>query len=113
MFYDCRSLTTAPVLPATTLAQYCYNNMFNSCPSLTAAPSLPATTLTDYCYANMFYGCTSLSSAEVAFTAWTSGTTDNWLYNVAGSGTFTCPAALPDVRGASNIPDGWTKVDAA
>lgn len=110
MFYDCRSLTTAPVLPATTLAKYCYNNMFNSCTSLTAAPSLPATTLTDYCYANMFYGCTSLSSVEVAFTTWTSDTTNNWLYNVASSGTFTCPAALPDTRGVNNIPTNWTVV---
>ena len=33
------------VLPATTLADYCYNSMFSGCRSLTTAPELPATTL--------------------------------------------------------------------
>lgn len=31
MFYGCTSLTTAPILPATTLAEYCYFGMFDSC----------------------------------------------------------------------------------
>ena len=64
MFYGCTSLTTAPELPATTLASYCYNYMFNGCTSLTTAPSvLPATTLASYCYYCMFNGCTSLTTA--------------------------------------------------
>jgi hypothetical protein len=45
MFQYCTSLTTAPELPATTLASYCYNQMFYGCTSLTTAPELPATTL--------------------------------------------------------------------
>lgn len=56
MFYGCSSLTTAPALPATTLAQSCYQNMFNACNALTTAPELPATTLANYCYYYMFYG---------------------------------------------------------
>lgn len=63
MFKGCTSLTTAPMLPATTLATYCYNSMFASCRSLTTAPQLPATTLEVACYASMFNGCTSLTSA--------------------------------------------------
>ena len=64
MFYNCTSLVTAPVLPATTLAERCYDNMFGGCTSLVNAPSvLPATTLTDYCYFSMFEGCTSLVAA--------------------------------------------------
>lgn len=63
MFYGCTSLTTAPALPATTLANYCYQNMFNGCKSLTTAPALPATTLAQSCYYQMFYGCTSLTTA--------------------------------------------------
>ena len=63
MFYFCTNLTAAPKLPATTLADHCYRNMFNGCTSLTAAPELPATTLIDYCYAGMFLGCTSLTAA--------------------------------------------------
>ena len=65
MFNGCTSLATAPVLPATTLANYCYNNMFNGCTSLATAPVLPATTLANSCYAYMFYGCTSLATAPV------------------------------------------------
>ena len=63
MFYGCTSLTHAPSLPATTLADYCYNSMFYGCKSLTQAPALPATTLANYCYINMFLGCTSLIKA--------------------------------------------------
>ena len=63
LFYDCGVLTSAPDLPATTLASYCYYNMFNCCNSLKSAPVLPATTLASNCYYEMFYGCTSLISA--------------------------------------------------
>jgi hypothetical protein len=63
MFQGCTSLTTAPSLPATTLADYCYFSMFANCTSLTTAPSLPATTLADGCYFSMFQGCTSLTTA--------------------------------------------------
>ena len=63
MFTNCTSLTQAPTLPATTLADYCYSDMFNGCTSLTQAPALPATTLASCCYSDMFYGCTSLTQA--------------------------------------------------
>ena len=65
MFLNCTGLTAAPKeLPATTLKDYCYSNMFYSCTGLTAAPKeLPAMTLKDYCYSNMFQGCSSLTAA--------------------------------------------------
>lgn len=63
MFQDCTALTKAPELPATTLADSCYSNMFNSCTSLTTAPELPATTLASGCYCYMFQNCTSLRTA--------------------------------------------------
>ena len=63
MFKGCTSLTTAPELPATTLANQCYGGMFYNCVSLTTAPELPATTLEICCYADMFLGCTSLTTA--------------------------------------------------
>ena len=62
MFSDCTSLTTAPELPATTLANSCYRYMFSGCTSLTTAPALPATTLPLSCYFGMFRGCTSLTT---------------------------------------------------
>ena len=63
MFSGCKSLTSAPKLPATTLALGCYSSMFSGCKSLTSAPTLSATELAIYCYTGMFYGCTSLTSA--------------------------------------------------
>ena len=62
MFNNCTSLTTAPELPATTLASNCYQQMFGGT-SLTTAPELPATTLKWYCYYGMFMSCTSLANA--------------------------------------------------
>ena len=63
LFYNCESLTQAPVLPATTLADFCYAFMFSGCESLTQAPVLPATTLGVSCYSGMFHFCTSLTTA--------------------------------------------------
>ena len=63
MFSGCRSLSAAPQLPATQLASYCYHIMFKSCSSLLAAPRLPATQLTEGCYYHMFNNCTSLTAA--------------------------------------------------
>ena len=61
MFEGCTSLTTAPELPATTLADSCYYYMFNNCSSLTKTPELPATTLANDCYSHMFTNCSSLT----------------------------------------------------
>lgn len=61
MFYGCTSLTQPPELPATTLANSCYKYMFRDCTSLTKAPELHATILANSCYGYMFYGCTSLT----------------------------------------------------
>ena len=63
MFNGCTSLTQAPALPATTLAEGCYYAMFSGCTSLTQAPALPATTLAEGCYRSMFNRCTSLTKA--------------------------------------------------
>ena len=60
MFFN-SGLITAPELPATTLAPSCYRHMFYQAVKLQNGPtSLPATTLADYCYAGMFYQCTDL-----------------------------------------------------
>lgn len=65
MFLKCDNMTKAPELPATTLAPYCYQSMFAVCPHLTSAPVLPATTVVRNCYASMFDGCESLTTAPV------------------------------------------------
>ena len=65
MFYGCGNLTSAPELPATTLAEGCYCDMFNGCTNLTSAPELPATTLAADCYSHMFEDCTKLSTVTM------------------------------------------------
>lgn len=111
MFNGCTSLTTAPSLPATTLASYCYSNMFFNCTSLTSAPTLPATTLADACYALMFYGCSNLNSITLGYTGnFASAPTNafsNWVSGVASKGTFYYNGS-DTTRGASAIPNNWT-----
>ena len=145
MFYGCTSLTTAPTFPATTLAQGCYYAMFSGCTSLTNAPALPITSLVEGCYAYMFSYCTSLTTAptlpattlvEGCYSYMFSGCTnlenvtmlatdisadyclENWLEDVATSGTFTKAASLVQgtesgniPTGVSGIPSGWTVND--
>lgn len=66
LFENCSVLTSAPELPATTLARNCYACMFSGCTNLKTAPELKATALADCCYASMFSGCTNLKSAELS-----------------------------------------------
>ena len=63
LFENCSVLTSAPELPATSLAYNCYLCMFSGCTNLKSAPKLPAPTLTTCCYYGMFSGCTNLKSA--------------------------------------------------
>ena len=65
MFINCSNLTSAPVLPAETLVDCCYQGMFTNCSNLTSAPVLPAETLEDGCYSEMFYGCKKLSTVTM------------------------------------------------
>ena len=115
MFSLCSNLTTAPALPATTLADGCYEAMFFRCSSLTTAPVLPAETLVDFCYYGMFQYCEKLNS--VTCLATDIGATDctrDWLKSVAASGTFTKAASADwnGMIGDNGIPSGWNVVDA-
>ena len=114
MFNGCTSLTTAPKLPATTLTTRCYNNMFRDCESLTTAPKLPATTLVSGCYRYMFIGCESLNNIKCLATSISaSNCTQGWISGVAASGTF-----IKDINtdwstktGINGIPSGWTVIN--
>ena len=63
LFENCKAITSAPDLPAETLAEDCYSFMFKGCTSLKTAPKLPATTLAGFCYYSMFSRCTALETA--------------------------------------------------
>ena len=65
LFDGCSELTSAPELPATTLAEDCYHGMFWYCTNLESAPELPATTLMKDCYNLMFGYCEKLSTVTM------------------------------------------------
>ena len=57
----------------------------------------------------MFYNCKKLTKISVNFSAWDpAAATSNWVYKVASTGEFYCPAELPQTTGVNNIPAGWT-----
>jgi hypothetical protein len=110
MFAVCTNLTTAPELPATTLADKCYQYMFEDCTNLTTAPELPATTLASYCYNQMFQGCTSLNYIKMLATDISAtGCLSRWVSNVCPTGTFVkSKDATWNVTGVNGIPSNWT-----
>ena len=113
MFNNCSGLITAPtILPATTLATFCYSTMFKNCTALTTAPVLPATTLLQSSYASLFNGCSSLNSVtSYAQDISAASCLNNWLANVAPTGTFyNNGTAVYTVDSPSGIPQGWTEV---
>jgi hypothetical protein len=108
MFCGCSSLIEAPQLPATQLAEYCYYQMFASCSSLTTAPDLLATTLESNCYVEMFSGCTNLEYVKCLGYYYDDGSTSDWLNDVSATGTFVKDQYTDWDTGSSGIPEGWT-----
>jgi hypothetical protein len=84
--------------------------MFEGCTSLTTAPELPATTLASYCYDSMFYGCSKLNYIKMLATDISATSClSNWVYNVSPTGTFVKNKnATWTVTGTSGVPSGWT-----
>jgi hypothetical protein len=84
--------------------------MFIGCTSLVTAPNLPATTLVNNCYSNMFGGCSSLNYIKAMFTTTPSSSyTIKWVNGVAASGTFVKnSAATWTTTGVNGVPSGWT-----
>ena len=131
MFYRCTSLVNVPTLSATTLANGCFLAMFRYCTSLVNAPELPNTPLKTNCYRYMFANCSSLVQApEIKQTTsvdamdymfdgcsslnyincWiqnpNTGHTNNWVQNVASTGTFVAKTNTWTI-GNSGIPTTW------
>ena len=105
-------LRTAPELPASTLADYCYRSMFYGCTSLTQAPELPATTLADWCYYGMFNGCTKLSKVTILATSKVgeNNSLKDWLKDAgtqASSRTLTVADSEAYGKVESYLPDNW------
>lgn len=111
MFYNCRSLAEAPVLPGTTLNRDCYYDMFSECRSLTKAPELPATSLAERCYVRMFSGCQSLNEVRIAATTTATNALSGWLQGVSPTGDFYCDpnATIFPTDSTSGIPANWNR----
>ena len=118
LFFHCSVLTSAPELPATKLADFCYNQMFSYCTNLVSAPVLPATTLADFCYYLMFNNCKKLSTVTMLaldseITSKSYCVTD-WLYEAgtdASSRTLKVQdeAAYSALENNGYLPDIWKK----
>ena len=90
MFQGCTSLTTAPELPANTLADFCYYGMFKDCSSLTLAPALTAANvMKSYCYACMFKKCTNITAPAALPPIITSA--DHWDMDMYKDSGYTPP----------------------
>ena len=94
--------------------------MFSYCTNLVSAPVLPATTLADYCYYLMFTNCKKLSTVtmlalESEITSKSYCVTD-WLYEAgtdASSRTLKVQdeAAYSALEDNGYLPDIWKKGD--
>ena len=105
MFKYCTALTAAPALPATQLAASCYSQMFRVCTALTTAPVLPAETLVERCYYQMFYQCSNLATVTCLATSGIgqSNSTNQWLQS---AGTQVQGAKFIYTVGTANWPTG-------
>ena len=108
MFSGCKSLKSAPKLPATTLALGCYNSMFSGCTSLTSVPTLSATELANYCYNLMFDGCTSLTSApKLSATTLAEGCYQFMFGGCTNLSSVTMSARSDQITSKENCCYGW------
>ncbi len=100
------------VLPATTLTEGCYDNMFSGCKGIEKAPELPAPTLVKDCYQEMFAGCSKLNYVKCLATDISAeGCTKNWLTNAGteATGEKVLETLVPMTSGSDDgVPSGWT-----
>jgi hypothetical protein len=117
MLRQCSNVTDASTieLPATTLAEDCYRELFRQCSKLEAVPVLPAPTLVKGCYQQMFSGsgiksltCLATDiSAEDCTLQWMSGA----LYNTSTCVFYKAPGMNSWTTGEHGILSNWTVVD--
>ena len=110
-FRNKKIVSAGDMITPSVLCANCYQQMFYECTSLKTAPILPATTLVSNCYNSMFWGCTILNYIKAMFT--TAPSTSYmfyWVRDVPSSGTFVknSAATWTNSFGVSAIPTGWT-----
>ena len=100
------------VLPATTLMEGCYDNMFSGCKGIEKAPELPAPKLEKGCYQEMFYDCAKLNHVKcLATDIKAENSTKDWL-GKAGTEATSKPVleSVVDMKAGSDdgVPEAWT-----
>ena len=100
------------VLPATTLKEGCYQDMFSGCKGIEKAPELPAPALVKDCYKEMFYDCSKLNHVACLATDITAtDCTKDWL-GKAGIEATSKPVleSVLDMKAGSDdgVPVLWT-----
>ena len=63
------------------------------------------------CYQKMFYNCNALEYISVGATSWNIAMANNWVSDVASTGTFEKPSGTTIPTGTSGIPSGWTVIN--
>ena len=100
------------VLPATTLKEGCYQDMFNGCKGIEKAPELPAPTLVKDCYKEMFYDCSKLNHVACLATDITaSDCTKDWLSHAGTEATGAkVLESVVDMKAGNDdgVPETWT-----
>ena len=100
------------VLPATTLTEGCYQDMFNGCKGIEKAPELPAPKLEKNCYQEMFYDCAKLNHVKCLATDISAeGCTKGWLTNAGteATGEKVLETLVPMTPNSDDgVPTGWT-----
>ena len=140
MFRNCRDLTRAPTfrvegtafrccynmfrgcgnlehiegieLPALSLSEDCYRELFRDCSNLTSVPVFPAPILVDRCYQQMLSGCTSLTSITcLATDISATSCLENWVQGINTTGTFHKASSMSSWVKGKNVPSKWTITD--
>lgn len=114
MFNKNPYLVTAPKrLPATTLGQKCYLEMFSWCVNLETGPFIEASHLGTQSCQEMFYNSQKVNYVKCLATDISAlNCTSNWLDSVSGhAGTFVKKAGVSWPSGNSGIPTGWTVIE--
>ena len=100
------------VLPATTLTEGCYQDMFNGCKGIEKAPELPAPKLEKNCYQEMFYDCAKLNSVKcLATDIKAENSTKGWLGKAGteATGEKVLETLVPMTANSDDgVPTSWT-----
>jgi len=100
MFKQCKALRKAPILPATTMLDHAYEEMFTDA-GLTEVPALPAQELAEFCYGGMFMNNASLEKIPLNYLTATTLFSNCYQWMFKGCTALKCGTRLPATTLAS------------